>query len=153
MEKMTVQLSARSRSKAIKPPNTTRMATSGIMELMPSAAPRLVWSVLSVSHALKAASLADEPKKVMTQSRMMVSETPTAAAEAAIGKTAEIQSTRKRAKQNTEMPHRMYPVHINSLRLPTRSDRAPINTVVSVAATALVATMAEISPAEAWNIL
>ena len=42
---------------------------------------------------------------------------------------------------------------MKSLRLPILSDKAPINTVVRVAATALAATIAEISEAEALNIL
>ena len=42
---------------------------------------------------------------------------------------------------------------MKALRLPTRSDTAPITIVVSAATTALAMTMAEISPAEAWNIL
>ena len=38
-------------------------------------------------------------------------------------------------------------------RLPILSDRAPISTVVTVAAMAEAATMAEIASADAWNIL
>ena len=52
MMKITVQLRASSRSKAMKLPNTTRIATRGIMELIPSAAPWFVSSVLSVTQAL-----------------------------------------------------------------------------------------------------
>ena len=62
-----------SRSKPMKPPKTTSMETSGIMELKPSILPRLLSSPLSVSHALYAASLAVEPKNVMTQSITIVS--------------------------------------------------------------------------------
>ena len=36
----------------MNPPKTTRMETSGIMELMPSIFPRLVLSPRSVNHAL-----------------------------------------------------------------------------------------------------
>ena len=42
---------------------------------------------------------------------------------------------------------------MNTFRLPSLSESAPIKTVVRVAATALAATMAEISAAEALNIL
>ena len=42
------------------------------MALMPSALPRLVASVESVSQALKQASLAELPKKVIRQSSPMV---------------------------------------------------------------------------------
>ena len=84
--KMTDQLSDFSKSKNINPPNTTSILTSGIIAFIPSAAPRFEESVESVSQALKAASLALEPKKVITQSRMIVRLTPKDAAEAAIGK-------------------------------------------------------------------
>ena len=153
MVKIAVQLDARSRSKAINPPNTARIATSGIMALTPSAAPRLVASVLSVSQALKAASLAVEPKKVITQSRTITSVMPMAEADAAMGKAAWIRSSRSRVKPKMEMPHSMYPPQMKIRRRPILSERAPISTVVSVAATALAATMAEISPAVALNIL
>ena len=62
MANIAVQLEASFKSKAIKPPKTASMATRGIIALIPSAAPRFEESVESVSHALKAASLADEPK-------------------------------------------------------------------------------------------
>ena len=42
---------------------------------------------------------------------------------------------------------------MNSLRLPSLSDRAPMSSVVTVAATALAATMSEMSAALARNIL
>ena len=44
------------------------MATSGIMASTVSTRPRFSSTVTSVTQALKAASLAVEPKKVMTQS-------------------------------------------------------------------------------------
>ena len=91
----------------MKPPKTARMATRGIMALMPSAPPRLVSSVLSVSQALKAASLAVEPKKVMIQSRTMTRDTPTAAAEAAMGKTDLIQPSFRKMKQRMDTPQRI----------------------------------------------
>ena len=56
-------------------------------------------------------------------------------------------------KLNIETPQRMYPIHINTLRLPNLSDNAPINIVVNVAATELAVTIAEISAADALNIL
>lgn len=49
-------------------PNTTSMATSGIMASTVSTRPRFSGTVTSVTQALKAASLAVEPKKVITQS-------------------------------------------------------------------------------------
>ena len=83
------------------------MATSGIMALMPSTLPRLLSSVTSVSHALKQASLAEEPKKVITQSRMMVMLTPTEAAETTVGNSALITSMRTREKLQMEIPQRI----------------------------------------------
>ena len=105
MAKIQVQLSLWFRSKPMKPPKTTRMEIRGIMELMPSTAPRLVRSVESVTQALKAASLALEPKKVMTQSMMMTRLTPRAMALAVMGKTASITSTRSRQKLRMLTPH------------------------------------------------
>ena len=104
IRKMAVQLSCLSRSKDMNPPKTTRMAIRGIMELTPSAIPRFVSSVLSVSQALYAASFAVEPKKVMTQSRMMVREMPICMAEAAMGNRAPRKSIRRKAKPMIEMP-------------------------------------------------
>ena len=77
------------------------------MALTPSAEPRLVESVASVSHALKQASLAEEPKKVITQSITMTSDTPTEAAEAAMGKIFSITSVRISAKLQMLMPQRI----------------------------------------------
>ena len=76
------------------------------MELIPSAAPRLVSFVESVSQALKQASLAAEPKKVITQSMIIVRLTPTEAAEAR-GNSFPMISTRIREKLRMEMPHRI----------------------------------------------
>ena len=70
-----------SKSKNINPPKTTKIATSGIIEFIPSTEPLLVESVESVSQALKAASLAEEPKKVIAQSKTIVSEMPSEAAD------------------------------------------------------------------------
>ena len=120
---------------------------------MPSAAPRLVESVESVSHALNAASFAVEPKKVITQSRMIVSEIHTAVRLAVIAAAGFITPFDKNTKLKIEIPHKMYPTQMNSLRLPILSDNAPISTVVSVAVTADAATIKEISAAVAWNIL
>ena len=49
-------------------PKTTTIASKGIMASTVSVLPRFCGSVTSVIHALKAASFAVEPKKVMTQS-------------------------------------------------------------------------------------
>ena len=48
------------------------MEINGIIELIPSILPRFSLSPLSVSQALYAASLAVEPKKVITQSITIV---------------------------------------------------------------------------------
>ena len=50
------------------PPATISIAARGKMERIPSTFPRNVLSVLSVTHALKQASFAVEPKSVITQS-------------------------------------------------------------------------------------
>ena len=89
----------------MNPPNTARIEISGIMELMPSAAPRFPGSVESVSHALYAASFAVDPKKVITQSRMITSVIPTDAALTADPNTAEITSARISAKAMIDTPH------------------------------------------------
>ena len=107
MIKIKRQSSREVRSNAIKPPKTARIATSGSIELIPSAEPRLVESVESVSHALYAASFAEEPKKVIMQSRAMVSVTQIADALAAAGKSASMISSLRSAKANIEIPQRM----------------------------------------------
>ena len=120
---------------------------------MPSAAPLFVESVESVSHALNAASFAAEPKNVITQSSKMVRATPSEVTETAMGNSVPRVFVFSATKLNMEIPHKMYPVHINTLRLPNLSDSAPINTVVSVAAMELAVTIAEMSAADALNIL
>ena len=107
MAKIHTQLEARVKSKNIKPPNTARIATSGIIALIPSAAPRLVLSVLSVNHALNAASLAEEPKKVITQSRIITREIATADALVASQTVGSALSARIKQKPRIEMPHKM----------------------------------------------
>ena len=129
------------------------METSGIIALMPSICPRLLWSETSVSQALKQASLAAEPKKVMMQSTAMVSATPTEAAAAVPGIQAPITSIRSMEKLQMLMPQAIYPPQIKIFRFPSLSDKAPVSSVVTVAATADAATMAEIASALAWNIL
>ena len=150
---IATQLSDLSRSNAINPPNTASIATSGIIELMPSAAPLLVASVESVSHALYAASFALEPKKVITQSSMITRLIATADAETVAGITALIQSSLRSANPSIDTPQRMYPRQINIFLLPSLSARAPTKTVVSVADTALAATISAMSDADAPNIL
>ena len=102
--KIKVQLLLLSRSRAIKPPKTASIATSGIIEFMPSALPRFDESVLSVSQALKAASFALEPKNVITQSKIMTSETPILATDTAVGKSAFNTSNLTSEKQSIETP-------------------------------------------------
>ena len=86
---------------------TTKIAISGIIEFIPSAFPLSSLVTLSVSHALKHASFADEPKKVITQSIIITSVTQTADADAAIGKSAPIISTLISAKLRIEIPQRI----------------------------------------------
>ena len=127
--------------------------TRGIMALIPSMLPRLESSEISVSQALKQASLAEDPKKVITQSITMVSPTPKDAAAAALGIQLWITSIRSRLKLQMLRPQAIYPPQIKIFRFPILSDRAPMSSVVTVAATAEAATMAEIASALAWNIL
>jgi hypothetical protein len=129
------------------------MARRGIIALIPSAAPLFELGTDSVSHALKQASFALEPKNVITQSIIIVRLTPTLAAETTEGKRAFIISTLINAKEIIEMPQRIYPPEINSFRLPILSDSAPMIIVVRVAATAEAVTITEIAEAEAENIL
>ena len=75
------------------------------------------------------------------------------AAEAAVGKTAEIMSILTSAKARMEMPHRIYPPAMKILRRPSLSAKAPIRTVVKVAATAETITIREMSVSDALNIL
>ena len=107
MVKIAVQEADLSRSNAINPPKTTKIETSGIIALTPSAAPRFELSVLSVSHALNAASFALEPKKVITQSNIITKLAPTAAAETAVGKSTFITSILIKANDKIDMPHNM----------------------------------------------
>lgn len=107
IEKMIVQLEDFSRSKNIKPPKTTSIATSGIIEFIPSTEPLFVESVLSVIHALNAASFAVEPKNVIIQSSAIVSVTPKAAAEVTIGNNVPSTCVLSKVKQKMEMPHRI----------------------------------------------
>ena len=86
--------------------------------------------------------MAVDPKKVMTQSstttRMGPVRTPFAYA---AWNPANRSGFASRAKAMTERPHRMYPRQMKGLRRPTRSERAPMSRVVTVAATALRATI------------
>ena len=94
-----------------------------------------------------------DPKKVITQSMIMVSVIPTVAAPVTMPNREEITSVRIRANEIMEIPQAMYPAHIKIFRFPIRSDRAPIRMVVSVAAIALAVTIRAISDAKARNIL
>ena len=94
-------------------------------------------------QALNAASLAVEPKNVMTQSRITII-TAAAATADAVGKSFAAFSTVTRPKAAVDRPQRKYPPQMKSFRFPTRSDSAPMKSVVSVAAAALQPTMAEI---------
>src|SRR5574344_1618406 len=133
----------------MNPPNTTRIATSGIMELMPSIDPRFVSSPTSVSHALKHASLALEPKKVITQSITITNVTPIEAATVTSDTNSVITSILMNAKLRMEIPQSRYPRQMMIFLLPSLSDRAPMSSVVTVAATALADTISEICAAVA----
>ena len=104
IEKITVQLASLSRSKNINPPKTTRTETRGIMAFIPSAFPLFEESVESVSQALNAASFAVEPKSVITQSRIIVSATPTVIADTVAGINFPIISVRRSTKLKMEIP-------------------------------------------------
>ena len=67
----------------------------------------------------------------------------TTAVAAAAGNSFAAFSTVTSPNAAVESPHSRYPPQMNSFRLPTRSDSAPIRSVVSVAAAALQPTMAE----------
>ena len=101
---ITDQLEDSSRLKPINPPNTTKIAIRGIIALIPSALPRLEASVESVSQALNAASLAVEPKNVITQSSIIVKETPKLAAETVKGNSLFIVSIFNAEKLKIETP-------------------------------------------------
>ncbi|MCI8280809.1 MAG: hypothetical protein HFI76_03715 [Lachnospiraceae bacterium] len=81
-----------------------RSAVGGIMELMPSMRPRVFSSPQSVIHALKAAPLAEEPKNVIRQSKMMSNVTPSVAAFAAEPAMGVKKSIQTRAKTRMESP-------------------------------------------------
>ena len=123
-------------------PKMTSMEMSGRMASTDSALPRASFGTVSVIQALKAASLAVEPKKVITQSSTTIM-TAAAAVAAAAGNSFAAFSTVTSPNAAVESPHSRYPPQMNSFRLPTRSDSAPIRSVVSVAAAALQPTMAE----------
>ena len=71
-------------------PMPITVASTGMTPSTPSTRPRLPWAETSVTHALKEASLAVQPKKVITASRTMTrnTATPTASGMAAAGKSA-----------------------------------------------------------------
>lgn len=89
-----------------KAPKMTSIEMSGSVAMTDSARPRFDSSVASVNQALKAASFAVEPKKVMTQSSTTIM---TAAAETALaaGKSFAAFSTVTRPKAAVEAPQRM----------------------------------------------
>ena len=119
----------------------TSMEMSGSVAMTDSARPRFVSSVASVSQALKAASFAVEPKKVITQSSTTII-TAAAATAFAAGKSFAALSAVTSPKAAVEPPQRMYPIPMRSLRFPSLSESAPMKRAVSVAAAALQPTMA-----------
>lgn len=124
------------------------MASSGMAELTPSTLPRLVSSVTSVIQALKQESFDKLPKKVITQSKMMVRVMPKVAM-AAASRARAAETLCRPAKARMERPHMKVPPTMNSLRLPTRSDHAPTKSVVAVAVRAEADTMSATSESDA----
>ena len=122
-------------------PKITSIEISGSTASTDSTRARLLRSVTSVTHALKAASFAVEPNSVITQSSTMTITAATVTALAA-GKSAWAFSTVTKPKAAVDRPQSRYPAQRNALRLPTRSDHAPTSSVVTVATAALHATMA-----------
>ena len=85
-------------------PKMTSMEISGRMASTDSAVPRASLGTVSVIHALKAASLAVEPKKVITQSSTTIITAAAAAAEAA-GNSFAAFSTVTRPNAAVDRPH------------------------------------------------
>ena len=103
----TIRKNSSQRPAAVRPsraPKTTSMAMRGMTDSTASTRPRFSSPVTSVTQALKAASLAELPKKVITQSKMM---TMTAAARTAraAGRNRSSPCTDTRAKAMTLRPH------------------------------------------------
>src|SRR5699024_10651578 len=95
----------------------------------------------SVIQALNAASLALEPKKDITQSRVMIAATARATPCTAWAPP----SGRTSPKVAVVAPHSTYPTAMNGRRRPTRSEAAPINSVAHVAVAADAATKTAIT--------
>ena len=125
-------------------PNTTSIDSSGITARTPSTRPRLVGSVVSVTHALKAASFAVAPKIDMMQSSTITAMIASITA-CAVGEWPGTTPTRISPNAAVVSPQRMYPITMKGFRRPTRSERAPINIAASVAAIAEEATSAAIT--------
>src|SRR5664280_2249936 len=124
-------------------PKMMSIETSGRTARTDSTLPRFVWVVVSVMYALNAASLAVEPKKVMTQS-MTTTVIAVMMTALAPGNHTAAFLTLMNPKTAVEKPHRKYPVQMKTLRLPTLSESPPMSSVVRVAAMALAATMSAI---------
>ena len=112
-----------------------------------SAVPLFSGTVTSVTHALKAASFAVEPIKVITQSMIITTLTvaATTLTSSLIENARAMFSREIRANTATVIPQSMYPAQINTLRRLSLSLSVPMMKVVTTAATALQATMTEIS--------
>ena len=89
---------------------------------------------------MNAPSFAVLPKKVITQSRTTTIVAAAAAAFAA-GNSLAAFSLVIYPKAAVESPQSIYPAQMNTLRLPTLSESAPMRSVVTVAATADHATI------------
>ncbi len=113
----------------------------------PSTRPRLSTSVMSVTQALNAASLAPAPKKLITASTTTIATTAAATAPAN-GTRRPTFSGLTRPNAIVDRPHRTYPTAMNTRRRPTRSLHAPTTNAARVAAIALAATVAAIAPGE-----
>ena len=112
---------------------TAIMATNGRIERTLSTFPLFVVSVVSVTKALNAESFAVLPKKVIMQSIMTII-VPDSNALCATKLYGLLGS--KNANMMMEIPQMIYPDEIKIFLFPNLSDRAPINKVVIVAATA-----------------
>ena len=113
-------------------------AISGMIDKTLSTFALLLLFVLSVTKALKAASLAVLPKNVIIQSMITIMVPATNALLATILND-EVGS--KKANRRIEMPQRIYPHEINNFLFPNLSLTAPMNKVVIVAAAALAMVM------------
>ena len=139
-----------SREERILPvPATINIANNGNTFSTPSMVPRLVSSLVSVTQALKEASLASDPQKDMMQSMTITIVTVIASTFAVDipGKSAAVCSLEINANNAVMMPQTTYPIQRKYRRCPMRSEMMPPTSVAMVDTAALQATIAAMSPA------